>query len=49
MSENPLEDYREFLPSINSLASGDLSALMDRDQFRICGILRTINRKITNK
>ncbi|MDR1890995.1 MAG: DNA polymerase III subunit alpha [Puniceicoccales bacterium] len=49
ISGNPLEDYREFLPSINSPASGDLSVLTDRDQFRICGILGTISRKITKK
>ncbi|MDR2629024.1 MAG: DNA polymerase III subunit alpha [Puniceicoccales bacterium] len=49
VSGNPLEDYGEFLPSINSPASGDLSILKDRDCFRICGILGTISKKITKK
>jgi DNA polymerase-3 subunit alpha len=49
VSGNPLEDYKEFLPSINSPASGDLSVLKDRDCFTICGILGTVSKKITKK
>jgi DNA polymerase III alpha subunit len=49
INRNPLEEYREFLPSINSPASGDLSVLVDRNQCSLCRILETISRKITKK
>jgi len=49
ISGNPLEDYKEFLININSPATGDLSILRDRDQFRICGIVGTITKKFTQK
>jgi DNA polymerase-3 subunit alpha len=49
VSGNPLEDYKEFIPALNHPASGDLFPLRDRDQFRICGIMGAINKKITKK
>jgi DNA polymerase-3 subunit alpha len=49
ISGNPLEDYEQFLLSINLPASGDLSVLRDKDPFRICGILGTISKRITKK
>jgi DNA polymerase-3 subunit alpha len=49
VSGNPLENYREFIPSLNSPSNGDLSVLRDRDQFRICGIVGAIGKKITKK
>jgi DNA polymerase-3 subunit alpha len=49
VSGSPLEDYGEFLPFINSPSDGDLSVLNDRDQFRICGIIGTISRKIAKR
>jgi DNA polymerase-3 subunit alpha len=49
VSGNPLEDYSNFIPHINFPADGDLFSLSDRDQFRICGIVGAIGKKITKK
>lgn len=49
VSGHPLEDYKEILPSINNPICGDLSVLHDRDQFRICGVISALTKKITKK
>lgn len=49
ISGHPLETYKTFLPSVNSPSAGDLSILNDRDNFRICGVISGINKKITKK
>ena len=49
VSGHPLEDYKEILPSINDPICGDLSVLHDRDQFRICGVISALTKKITKK
>jgi DNA polymerase-3 subunit alpha len=49
VSGNPLEDYKKFLDAINLPADGDLSTLRDREQFRICGIVGSVGKKITKR
>ncbi|MDR2737805.1 MAG: DNA polymerase III subunit alpha, partial [Puniceicoccales bacterium] len=47
VSGNPLEDYGEFLARVSDPADGDLSVLGDRGQFRVCGVIGTVSKKIT--
>ncbi|MDR0679552.1 MAG: DNA polymerase III subunit alpha [Puniceicoccales bacterium] len=49
VSGHPLAEYKDIIPSINSPASGDLSNLRDRENFRLCGIISGIVKKFTKK
>ncbi|MDR1413661.1 MAG: DNA polymerase III subunit alpha [Puniceicoccales bacterium] len=49
VSGSPLEDYEKFLPFLDLPSDGDLFLLKDRDQFRICGIIDTISKKIAKR